>query len=129
LKWNLFWQNNIDSLIIEVNGCLIISPCMIANKTLSLIAWKLFWIEICVTGFDLNIHLCFFYVFYFVFSRFWFVLKNNIWVFVFISSLIYFGFWIKFWFVFRSNQWSLIWFMVKPRVPSQTMVSRSCILN
>ena len=73
MKWNLFWQNNIDSLIIEVNGCLIISPCMIANKTLSLIAWKLFWIEICVTGFDLNVHLCFFmfFLFFLGFDLFW----------------------------------------------------------
>jgi hypothetical protein len=46
LNWNSFWQYRIDSLIIEVNGCLILDLCMIAKKILSLITWKLVWIKI-----------------------------------------------------------------------------------
>jgi len=45
LNWNSFWQNRIDSLIIEVNGCLILDLCMIAKKILPLITWKLVWIK------------------------------------------------------------------------------------
>ena len=53
-------------------------PWLIANKFLPLIAWKLVWIDICVVGFSLNVHRC-----SSSFSRFWFVLINNFWVFFF----------------------------------------------
>jgi hypothetical protein len=73
-----------------MNGCLIISLCMIANTTLP--AWKLVWFEICVAGFYLNVHLSSLCSLFFLgFDMFWqiifeFLCLFQVW-FVLVSGL------------------------------------------
>jgi len=82
-------------MLIQKNRCLILDLCMITNKILSLIAWKLVWFMICVCWVSIWM-----FIMFLVFDL---ILSKIFCVFVFFLVLICFWFNCLFCFIFGSN--------------------------
>jgi hypothetical protein len=91
LNRNLFWQNHNVQVIIEVNECYIIDPCMISNMYVPLFWSYLVWFGFHVVGLS-----SMFFVFFFFFLCL--ILFKNFWV------LLVFNLFFGFGLIFGSNE-------------------------
>jgi hypothetical protein len=86
LNQNLFRPNHDIKVIIKVNECQNIDPCMMSNMFVSLVWSYMVWVGIHVARFRFECSSCFFFLWV------WSILTKKFWIFLFFLCLICFCF-------------------------------------